>query len=291
MDCGIPSFTPLLLGRRTAVLLVVHHVHQEQFRTAMRRPVSDLGRFLEGRAMPAVYRGVPTLAVSESTVAEMREQLGWRGDVQVLHNGTDPAPTVDALPVPDRVVVLGRVVAHKRVDLVVRAAAEVRRARPGLTVEVIGTGTELANVRAAVGECGLADVVRLHGFLDESEKSRILASGTLHVCASDAEGWGQVVLEAAAHGVPTLARDVPGMRDSVRDGVTGWLLPEPARDTVGGLVARLAEGIEAALSRLEEPAARTRVAADCRAWANGFGWDRMRAEAVEVVAAAIAERS
>ena len=43
------------------------------------------------------------------------------------------------------------------------------------------------------------------------------------------EGWGQVVLEAAAHGVPTLARDVPGLRDSIRDGVTGWLVDGAGR--------------------------------------------------------------
>lgn len=291
MDCGIPSFTPVLLGRRTAVVLVVHHVHQQQFRTAMRRPVSDLGRFLEGRAMPAVYRDVRTVAVSESTVAEMRDQLGWRGEVQVLHNGTDPAPETDVGPVPDRIVVFGRVVAHKRVDLVVRAAAEVRRRRPGLTVDVIGTGSELDRVREVVGECGLADVVRLHGFLGDADKSTALAQGILHVCASDAEGWGQVVLEAAAHGVPTLARDVPGMRDSVRDGVTGWLLPEPDRDSPDALVARLAAGIERALTTLAEPATRASVAGECRAWAAGFGWDHTRADAVEIVADALGERS
>ena len=281
MDCGIPSFTPLLVGRRTAVVLFVHHVHQQQFRTAMRRPVSDLGRFLEGRLMPRVYRDVPTVAVSDSTVTEMREQLGWRGDVRVVHNGTDPAPTGLATPVPGRVVVFGRVVAHKRVDLVVRAVAAVRRR--GVTLDVVGTGSELDRVRAVVSELGLDDVVRLHGFLEDDVASGVLSEAVLHVCASDAEGWGQVVLETAAHGLPTLARDVPGMRDSVRDGVTGWLLPEPPRDTPDALVRRLAEGIDAALDRLDDPTTGVRVAEDCRAWAAAFGWDRMRREAVEVV--------
>jgi glycosyltransferase involved in cell wall biosynthesis len=285
MDCGIPSFTPLVLGKGTVVLLVVHHVHQEQFRIAMRRPVSDLGRVLERRAMPAVYRDVTTLAVSASTVAEMRAQLGWRGDVRVLHNGTDPAPEKSVVPVANRVVVFGRVVAHKRVDLVVRAVAEVRRRRPGLTLDVIGTGDELDRVRSVVHELGLGDVVRLHGFLEDAEKSRALAAARLHVCASDAEGWGQVVLEAAAHGVPTLARDVPGMRDSVRDGVTGWLLPEPGGETAAALVARLAEGIGTALTALDDPAVRTGTAAECRAWSARFGWERTRAEAVDIVSA------
>ena len=58
----------------------------------------------------------------------------------------------------------------------------------------------------------------IHGFLDEDDKHAVLGAAAVHVCASDAEGWGQVVIEAAAYGLPTLARDVPGLRASVHDG-------------------------------------------------------------------------
>ncbi|GAB3265171.1 glycosyltransferase family 4 protein [Nocardioides dilutus] len=287
MDCGIPSFTPPLTGRRTAVVLFVHHVHQEQFRTAMRRPVSDLGRFLEGRLMPRVYRRVPTVAVSESTVTEMREQLGWRGDVHVIHNGTDvPDPTERSRP-GERVVVLGRVVPHKRVDLVVRAFARLGERRPGVTLDVVGTGPDLPHIEAVVEELGQSDNVRLHGFLPEEEKAAVLGAASVHVCASDAEGWGQVVLEAAAHGVPTLGRDVPGVRDSVRDGQTGWLIPESPGGEPDVLVRAITAGLEDALVRMSDPEASAKVAQQCRAWAAGFGWDRMRAEAVQVVSAAL----
>jgi glycosyltransferase involved in cell wall biosynthesis len=287
MDCGIPSFTPLLVGRRIPVVLVVHHVHQEQFRTAMRRPVSDLGRFLEGRLMPAVYARTPTVAVSDSTVSEMRDQLGWRGDVRVIHNGTDlPRGSIEART-GERIVVLGRVVPHKRVDLVVRAFARLRARRPDASLDVVGTGPGLPVVTDSVAELGLGDFVRLRGFLPEAEKAAVLGAARLHVCASDAEGWGQVVLEAAAHGVPTLGRDVPGVRDSVRDGRTGWLLPEPRDSDPEELVQALATGLEEALNRMSDPRASARMATDCRDWAAGFGWDRMRAEVVEVVVEAV----
>ena len=288
MDCGIPSFTPLPAGRRTAIVLFVHHVHQEQFRTAMRRPMSDLGRFLEARMMPLVYRRVPTVAVSASTVAELREQLGWRGDVHVIHNGTDrpdaaSAPVPASAPDAERVVVLGRVVPHKRLDLVVRAFGRVRERRPRATLDLIGTGPDLPAVVAVVDELGLGDVVRVHGFLPEDEKSQVLSAARVHVCASDAEGWGQVVLEAAAHGLPTVARDVPGLRDSVLDGTTGWLLQDPDPPEAGRLVDALALGLEEALDRLADPDLRLRVAGDCREWAEGFDWARMQAQVVEQV--------
>jgi glycosyltransferase involved in cell wall biosynthesis len=188
------------------------------------------------------------------------------------------------------VVVLGRIVAHKRVDLVVRAVAVARRARPGLTLDVIGTGDEIERVRETVHETRLDGVVTLHGFLADADKSRVLSNAALHVCASDAEGWGQVVLEAAAHGVPTLARDVPGLRDSIRDGKTGWLIPPASSSTDDDLVARLAEGIGSGLDRMSEPEVRDRIADDCREWASGFGWEQMRAEARDAVTAALDER-
>jgi glycosyltransferase involved in cell wall biosynthesis len=291
MDCGIPSFTPPLVGRRTPVVLFVHHVHQAQFRTAMRRPLADLGRFLERRLMPAVYRDVLTVAVSESTVAEMREQLGWRGAVRVIHNGTDRADPPVRVPAGaspgERVLVLGRLVDHKRVDLVVRAFALLRDRRPGAELDIVGTGPALPAVTSAVEELGLGDSVRLHGFLPEEAKARVLDSARVHVCASDAEGWGQVVLEAAAHGVPTLGRDVPGVRDSVRDGRTGWLVAEPPGRVADDLVQALADGLDDALGHLSSPGARARVAEDCRSWASGFGWDLMRTESVAVVVAAL----
>jgi glycosyltransferase involved in cell wall biosynthesis len=291
MDCGIPVFTPLVLSRRTPVVLVVHHIHQEQFRTAMRRPLSDLGRLLEGRAMPSVYQGLPTVAVSESTVEEMRAQLGWRGEVRVIHNGTDvPAEASSAPSDGERVVVFGRVVAHKRVDLVVRAFAELRERRPGVTLDVVGTGPELPTVADVVERLGLGSAVRLHGFLSESEKSRVLHAARLHVCASDAEGWGQVVLEAAAHGLPTLGRDVPGVRDSVRDGVTGWLVPATSSGDAEALRQVLVAGVEQALTRLSDPEVRVLMADDCREWASRFGWDEMRSQAVLTVVRALGER-
>lgn len=293
MDCGIPSFTPLLLRPDSAVVLVVHHVHQAQFRGAMPRPISDLGRFLEKRVMPAVYRDLPTLAVSDSTVSSMRTQLGWRGPVRVVHNGVDPVRQgggVADTESPERVVVLGRLVPHKRVDLVVRAFANILTRRPGMTLDVVGTGPEVGAIVAVIDELDLRDSVRLHGFVSEAAKSVVLDAARVHVVASDAEGWGQVVLEAAAHGVPTVARDVAGLRDSVRPGVTGWLLAEHWGREPERLVQGLAAGLEGALDQLSDPHARSLMADGCMRWAAGFGWDRMHAEVLEVVAEALEEK-
>jgi glycosyltransferase involved in cell wall biosynthesis len=154
-------------------------------------------------------------------------------------------------------------------------------------LDVVGTGDEVNVVRDTVRDLDLDDVVTLHGFLPEGEKSRILSGATLHVSASDAEGWGQVVLEAAAHGVPTVARDVPGLRDSIRRGQTGWLLAEPLSVSNDELVSRLATGIGAGLDQMSDPTQRDRIADSCRAWAAEFSWERMREQARGVVEVAL----
>ena len=89
---GIPFFAPLWAPASTAVICVVHHVHQAQFDMYFRWPLNHVGRLLEGRATRRVYRGRQFVAVSPSTRAEMRRQLGLREPVQIVPNGLASLP-------------------------------------------------------------------------------------------------------------------------------------------------------------------------------------------------------
>jgi glycosyltransferase involved in cell wall biosynthesis len=286
MEAGIPLFSPLVVSRRrTALMLVVHHVHLDQFGTYFPAPLARLGRFLEGTLMPAVYRDVTAVAVSESTRADMVERLGWHRPIAVLHNGNVRPHLARVAPedTVDRLAVLGRLSPHKRVDLVIRAVAALRRTRPSLHLDVIGKGPDRARLESLVHDLDAEKCVTFHGFLPEHRKGELLARARLHVCASDVEGWGQVVAEAAAYGVPTVARDVRGLRDSVRHEHTGWLLPEPTAD-LAATQARLLVGIDSALDELEDPERRAEISTACRSWAAQFDWQTMRAGAVALVA-------
>jgi hypothetical protein len=102
-----------------------------------------------------------------------------------------------------------------------------------------------------------------------------VAGALLHLNTSQGEGWGLCVLEAAALGVPTVAYDVDGLRDAVRDGETGWLVRAGEQ---------LEDVTERAVKELADPGRRAEVAAACRAWAAQLSW----AGAVERMAALIA---
>lgn len=283
-ECGIPTFSPLFVKRSTAVVLVVHHVHQEQFATYFPLPLARLGQWLERVAMPRVYRGRRTVVVSESTHVEMRRQLGWDGPVDIVENGASVPESDDEGFLDkdlDRMVVLGRLVPHKRVDLVLRALHALREERPGLRLDVVGKGPELDRLRRIAADLDLADRVTFHGYVAEATKQQLLRRAALHVTASDIEGWGQVVIEAAGHGIPTVARDVPGLRDSIRDGETGFLVPDSADLDV--VQQRLTDAVRSALRELESPENLRLIHKASQAWAAGFSWRRMHREAVSLV--------
>jgi glycosyltransferase involved in cell wall biosynthesis len=291
LDCqnGIPFFSPLVLPPSTPVLCVMHHVHSVQWDVHFPAWVARAGRLLEGPVARRVYRRHGCVAVSPSTVAAMRTRLGWAGDIYVIPNGA-PVPARGADPPlcfpgglpPEPAEVgtvswVGRLVAHKRPGLILPVAERLRAL--GISVDVVGRGPALPSLAAQVSAAGLAGVVRLRGFLTEAEKTALVAGSLLHLNTSLGEGWGLCVLEAAALGVPTVAFDVDGLRDAVRDGETGWLVRDGER---------IEDVAERAVKELADPARRAAVAAACRAWAGRFSWDASAARMAGLVAAATA---
>jgi glycosyltransferase involved in cell wall biosynthesis len=296
LDCqnGIPFFTPLMLPRNVPVLCVVHHVHTAQFTVHFPAWLAWVGRLLEGPASRLAYRRQACVAVSPSTIAAMRERLRWTGDVYLIPNGSPvppaaspprraagPAPVAPADPAGlahpagqrGRLVWIGRLVAHKRAELVVGVAAR------GFTVDVIGRGPGAAALAAAIESAPApAGMVRLHGYLAEEDKQALVGESLLHLNTSQGEGWGLCVLEAAALGVPTVAYDVEGLRDAVRDGQTGWLVRDGEE---------LADAVDRAVQELADPARRAEVATACRDWAARLSWERSTARMARLVGACV----
>jgi glycosyltransferase involved in cell wall biosynthesis len=288
LDCqnGIPFFTPCVLPRRVPVLCVVHHVHTSQFALHLPAWLARAGRLLEGPAARLVYRRHTCVAVSPSTVTAMRTRLRWRGKIRIIPNGTvvpaarpvapDAGPAGPAGPL--RLVWVGRLVAHKRPELILPVAERLGEA---VVIDVIGRGPDEPSLAAAIARRGLAGSIRLRGFLSDADRDAIVAGSVLHLNTSQGEGWGLCVIEAAAQGVPTVAYDVEGLRDAVRDGTTGWLV----RD--GEL---LEDVVERALKELGDPERRAAVAVACRAWAGQFSWDSSAARMAELIRAAMDHR-
>nr|WP_306422681.1 glycosyltransferase family 4 protein [Paenarthrobacter aurescens] len=270
VDCqnGIPFFSPLFLPREMPIVQLIHHVHQEQFRTRFSAPMAAVGRFLEGTGAKAVYGRRAIAAVSPSTRLELRK-LGFPGAIHVVPNGTIDVPqTVGPRDPEPTVVVVSRLVPHKRLDLLLGQFAIAANSVPKLRLEIVGDGPERPRLQQLAMDLGLDDIVTFHGYQPNHVRNSLLNRAWLTVSTSASEGWGCSVIEAAAWGVPCLALRVPGIRDSVVDGSTGWLV-DAAREFGPALVA--------ALETLSEQRAAGEMSARCQDWARCFTWDRSAA--------------
>jgi len=283
LDCqnGIPFFTPLVLRRKVPVLCVVHHVHTAQFGVHFGRWMAGVGRVLEGPVARWVYRRHACVAVSPSTVTAMRERLGWTGDIYLVPNGTPEPQTAGVARASARNLVwVGRLVPHKRPERLIPVAErmQLRPENDRHALDVVGHGPATGPLAAAAASGGLDAVLRLRGHLAEQDKQALVAGSVLHLNTSQGEGWGLCVLEAAAAGVPTVAYDVDGLRDAVRDGETGWLVKDGEQ---------LADVVDQALKELGDPGRRQEVAAACRRWAGQFDWGRSTARMAALIRASV----
>jgi glycosyltransferase involved in cell wall biosynthesis/SAM-dependent methyltransferase len=215
---GLGFFSPLWW--RKPVVQLIHHVHTDQWPLRFPRPFSDIGSYTERKVVPWLYRNALWAAVSDSTKAEL-EHIGVPGNrIRILPNATDlPVDEVAAKAIDPMFAVFGRLVPHKRVDLVLRRWPEVF-ARTGGKLVIAGDGPERGDLeRQAQSMQG----VEFLGRVDDATKDDLLASSWLLLHPAMHEGWGIVVMEAAARGTPALGFDVPGVRDSIEDGHSGVL--------------------------------------------------------------------
>ena len=260
----VPVFTPW--WSTTTVVLIVHHLFGGTAFQEASIPVATATWILE-RPVPRVFRDLPVVAVSNST----RDDLVQRGmdpqQITVIPNGVDldgltPAPQGERLAEPT-LLYLGRLKKYKRVDLILLAVAELQKRGVRCRLIVAGKGDHRGVLESQCRELGLTDTVEFRGYVSEADKLSLLRRSWIHVLTSPKEGWGIIIIEAAACGTPSVASDSPGLRDSVLDGRTGVLVPH---GDVGALT-------DALLRLLGDSPTREDMGGTARSFAEEFGWD------------------
>ena len=261
---GVPFWTPLLTG--APVIVLVHHVHKEQWPVVFGPARARLGWWLESRVAPVVYRRSRYVTVSEATRSELAGLGVDPAHVQVIYAGNDLPHELDVgggegRHEPPSVVILGRLVPHKRVDFAIDTLASLRERFPTLTLDVVGSGYWQDALRDHARRLGVAGAVRFRGFVGEATKHRLLAEASVNLMPSLKEGWGLAVVEAAAQGTPSVAfRAAGGTAESVVHGETGLLADDPAQFT------------EHVALLLGDPALRDEMGAAARRHARRFTW-------------------
>ncbi len=213
---GMPFLAPL--WSRRPVLCLVNHVHTDLWSIRFRPPVSTVGRKVEQVVMPWVHRENLFLTVSDSTADNLERMKVGRDRIRQICNGVEePDPPTPRSPDP-MFLAFGRLADYKRLDLLLKLWDRVRHVTGGKLV-IAGDGPERARLEALAGPD-----VEFTGRVSDAEKHRLMCAAWLFLHPALIEGWGIVVVEAAIRGTPSVAFDVPGLRDSVLHGQTGMLV-------------------------------------------------------------------
>jgi glycosyltransferase involved in cell wall biosynthesis/O-antigen/teichoic acid export membrane protein len=268
----VPFFSPF--WRRTPSVALIHQLAADVLDAELPRPLAAVGRRIEPSII-RLYHEVPVVTVSASTRRDL-VQIGLR-DVTVIPQGGESSATITA-PKEDvpTFLFVGRLAANKRPDHAVAAFREIQQRIPDAYLWIIGRGP--LERRLAMD---LPPGAEMLGFLTREEMYERMARAHCLLVTSVREGWGLVVTEAASVGTPAVGYDVPGVRDSIIDGVTGLLTPDGDPREMGRLAAGLASSDE-------------RISGFGRAGrerAAEHSWDRTAESLMKVVSRTISEPS
>jgi glycosyltransferase involved in cell wall biosynthesis len=277
----IPFFTPVF-QKQSPVLGVVPHLFGTTVFQQAPFPLA-LYVYLYEQFIPMAYRGCRFSVLSNTTCEDLMARGIPRERMRLIRGGLDhdyhkPIQRVGRLPKPV-ILYLGRIKKYKRIELVIDALPKVLETVPEAQYWIVGDGDYLPELKSLVARRNLADHVKFLGYQDGEEKYRTLEQTRVLAYTSPKEGWGLSVIEGNALGIPCVASNSPGLRESVRDGETGYLVPH---GDVAALADRLSEllGNDDTWRKMGESGIN---------WAATFNWDRAAAETLELSEEIIAE--
>jgi glycosyltransferase involved in cell wall biosynthesis len=198
---------------------------------------------LAGWAVQRLCVRVPQRAFcfAQLTASRLRAE-GMRGPITVL-TGAYPGPLDPPTPGPAAPVVVfaARHIPEKRPTALVAAMAQLRELAPGLRAVIFGDGPERPLVQAAILEHGVQDIVEAPGFVAAEELEATLRGAVCMVLPSRREGYGLVVIEAAAQGVPSVVVAHPDNAavELVEDGVNGVIARSSDPRSLAEAIARV----------------------------------------------------
>jgi glycosyltransferase involved in cell wall biosynthesis len=226
---GMPFFSPMWAPHPRAVFL--HHVHDGMWDLVLPTPLAKVGKLIERRLAPSLYRGTPVVTLSESSRQGILDLLRLDpAQVTVVPPGVDERFAVGGKRDTDPLLVaVGRLVPYKRFDLLIEILVRVKESHPDLQAVIAGEGSERTALEHLIATHHAQDWLRLPGRVDDEALLDLYRRAWALLSTSAYEGWGLTISEAAACGTPAVVSPIAGHIDAIQEGVSGFLAePGPA---------------------------------------------------------------
>jgi glycosyltransferase involved in cell wall biosynthesis len=278
----IPFYLPLF-ERKVPVLGIIPHLFGTTVFREASWPVAAYVYLFE-RLIPSVYRKCRFSVLSQST----RDDLIARGlpaeQVHLIYSGLTQsayqAPAQKPARVRPTLIYLGRIKKYKGIELGIHAVKKLSEKYPDIDYQVVCVGDFLDSLRQLARDLGVERNVSFLGLKRGQEKTELLQRADVLIYTSPKEGWGLSVIEANACGTLVVASDAPGLRESVLNEKTGFLIPH-------GDVAALAQRIDQLLS---DSQLYGQMRARAIEWAQTFTWERATQETLDLMQRCVAEK-
>lgn len=262
---AVPFWSPFFTEK--PVVAIVHHVHQGVVERELPAFLRQLVRSAE-KSIKKTYENI--VAVSEATKGDLINQLGVEESrIKVLYNGVDHALYRPGLKFEEPTILwIGRMKKYKNLDHIVRAFKIVKASVGNARLILAGNGEEQGRIRLLAAQEKLDSRIVFAGSVSADSKVRLLQGAWTIIYASEVEGWGIGIIEAAACGTPAVAYDAGALREAIIDGTTGYL-------TKYGAVDELAEKL---IELLTNENLRRKLGENALMRSYDFDWDRTAAE-------------
>lgn len=226
-ECNtVPFFASLYCSE--SVTMVIYQLAREIWFYQMRTPLSWIGYLLEPGYL-RLLRKNRVVTISDSTRRDLMRHGFYDDFINIISVGIDIDPLLSLEPIEKytepTLLYLGSLREMKRPDHVVKAFSEARKKIPNLKLLIAGSGDGdyFESLMKEIAASDYACNIKYLGKVTKEQKIELMQKSHVIAVTSVKEGWGLIVTEAASQGTPAVVYDVDGLRDSVKDGQTGFV--------------------------------------------------------------------
>lgn len=217
MAHGIPWISPVLLEKNNVVFF--RHLHRRSLPGQVNIFLAKIITFME-KMYPFIYRNKTFITESETSKNDLIDLGIKKENIVKIPPGVDldffhPGEKTKSV----QLLYFGGLRRYKRPEYAIRVYEELKNKIDDLKLIITGEGPLLDKMKK-----GKDYNIEFVGKIDYMELSRIIRESWINLHFSVTEGWGYSILEASASGTPTVAFRVPGVVDTVVDGINGFLV-------------------------------------------------------------------
>ncbi len=273
---GIPFFTPLFVNAKK--IGFIHEVTKEVWKlNPWSKPFNIfptiLGTFFEPLIFKLFYKQTPFITVSDSTKKDLIEWGIPKDKITIIHNGFSffKVPGVKKEK-RKTILFLGALSKDKGIEEALETFSLIDSREKKWQLWVVGK-SDIRYLNKLKLQCRTLSInkrVKFWGFVSENRKYELLSRAHIVINPSIREGWGLVVIEAASVGIPTIAFNVPGLRDSISNGHTGIICFDNTTKELARNIIKL----------INDTKKYKKMSSNAILWSKNFSWEESAAKSL-----------